>query len=276
MHSKYTGVAHNAAEALLIHTHEALNEPLKRIGRVLMKSLFLTLFLLAFGTVTFAQTDTSKSKLEDDHPAVAKRFDEATSTLKEMFGAPDKGVPSDLLSHAKCVVIIPNQKKAGLGFGGSYGRGFATCRRSSSSAQWSAPAPVFLGGGSWGAQIGGSSTDILMLVMNDKGVQKLLSSKFKVGVDASAAAGPVGRTVAADTNIKLDSEILTYSRTKGLFAGIDINGAEVKQDDKSTKDVYGREVPFTQILNGQIRTPGSAREFIAEVHRDFAEARASK
>ena len=241
-----------------------------------MKSLFLTLLLLAFGVVSFGQTAPSKSKLEDEHPAVSKRLDEAAATLKEMFAAPDKGVPSDLLSHAKCVVVIPNEKKAALGIGGSYGRGFGTCRLSNNTAQWSAPAPVFLGGGSWGAQIGGTSTDILMLVMNDKGVQKLLSSKFKVGVDASAAAGPIGRTVAADTNIKLDSEILTYSRSKGLFAGIDINGAEVKQDDKTTKDLYGQEVSFTQILNGQVRTPPAARQFIAEVHRNFTEARASK
>ncbi|MBV9147360.1 MAG: lipid-binding SYLF domain-containing protein, partial [Acidobacteria bacterium] len=154
--------------------------------------------------------------------------------------------------------------------------GFASCRTANNLEAWSAPAPVFLGGGSWGAQIGGESTDLLLLVMNDKGAQKLLSSKFKVGVDASAAAGPIGRTAAADTNIKLDSEILTYSRAKGLFAGIDINGAEVKQDDRTTRDLYGKVVPFSQILSGQVRTPAPAREFVAEVHRDFAEARASK
>ena len=239
-----------------------------------MKSLFLTLLLLAFGCVAFGQT--SKQKLEDNHPAVANRLDSATSMLKDIFAAPDKGVPSDLLSNAKCVIAIPGEKKGALVIGGSYGRGFATCRASNNAEAWSAPAPVFLGGGSWGAQIGGQSTDLLMLVMDDKGAQKLLSSKFKVGVDASAAAGPVGRTAAADTNWKLDSEILTYSRSKGLFAGIDINGAEVKQDDKTTNDLYGKGVPFTQILNGQVRTPAPAREFVAEVHRDFAEARASK
>ena len=242
-----------------------------------MKSLFLTLLLLAFGAVSFAQTnDTAKSKLEENHPAVADRLDEATKMLKDIFAAPDQGVPSDLLAKAKCVIAIPNEKKAAFGIGGNYGRGFATCRLSNNSAAWSAPAPVFLGGGSWGAQIGGKSTDILMLVMNDKGAQQLLSSKFKIGADASAAAGPVGRTAAASTNWKLDSEILTYSRSKGLFAGIDINGAEIKQDDKTTKDLYSSVVPFQQILNGQVRTPASARDFIAEIHRDFAEARASK
>ena len=239
-----------------------------------MKSLLLTMLLLAFGCLAFGQT--SKEKLEENHPAVSSRLDAATSMLKEIFAAPDKGVPSDLLSHAKCVIAIPGEKKAALGIGGNYGRGFATCRAANNPESWSAPAPVFLGGGSWGAQIGGSSTDLLMLVMDEKGAQKLLSSKFKVGVDASAAAGPVGRTAAADTNWKLDSEMLTYSRTKGLFAGIDINGAEVKQDDKTTNDLYGKDVTFGQILNGQVRTPAPAREFIAEVHRTFAEARASQ
>lgn len=242
-----------------------------------MKSLFLTLLLLAFGVVSFASSDdTSKSKLEANHPAVADRLQEATSMLKEIFAAPDQGVPSDLLAKAKCVIAIPNEKKAAFGVGGNYGRGFATCRATNNPESWSAPAPVFLGGGSWGLQIGGKSTDILMLVMNDKGAQQLLSSKFKIGADASAAAGPVGRTAAAGTNWKLDSEILTYSRSKGLFAGIDINGAEIKQDDKTTEDLYGKSVPFQQILNGQVRTPAPAREFISEIHRDFAEARASK
>jgi len=245
-----------------------------------MRNLFLTLLLIALGCSAFGQSSddasaATSSKLNDRHPEVAKRLDAATQTLKDIFAAPDKGIPSEMLSKAKCVVVIPGEKKAALGLGGSYGRGFATCRESNNGEAWSAPAPVFLGGGSFGAQIGGESGDIVMLVMNDKGTQKLLSSKFKVGVDASAAAGPVGRTAAADTNIKLDSEILTYSRAKGLFAGIDINGAEVKQDDSTTKDLYGNMVAFTQILNGQVRTPGPAREFVAEVHRDFAEARAS-
>jgi lipid-binding SYLF domain-containing protein len=242
-----------------------------------MKSLFLTLLLLAFGVVSFAQSDdTSKSKLEANHPAVADRLQDATTMMKEIFAAPDQGVPSDLLSKAKCVIAIPNEKKGAFVIGGNYGRGFATCRLANNTEAWSAPAPVFLGGGSFGVQLGGKSTDLLMLVMNDKGTQQLLSSKFKIGADASAAAGPVGRTAAASTNWKLDSEILTYSRSKGLFAGIDINGASVKQDDNTTTDLYGKAVPFNQILTGQVRTPPEAREFVAEVHRDFAEARASK
>jgi lipid-binding SYLF domain-containing protein len=240
-----------------------------------MKSFFSTLCLVVFASFALAQS-SAKSALEEKHPAVADRLDEATSMLKDIMGAPDKGVPSELLSRAKCVIVIPNEKKAAFGIGGNYGRGFATCRAVNNPESWSAPAPVFLGGGSWGAQIGGKSTDLLMLVMDDKGAKQLLASKFKIGVDASAAAGPVGRTAGADTNWKLDTQIVTYSRTKGLFAGIDINGAEVKQDDKTTGDLYGKQVAFQQILNGQVRTPAPAREFIAEVHRDFAEARASR
>jgi lipid-binding SYLF domain-containing protein len=231
---------------------------------------------LGFGCFAFAQTSTTSDKDTNVPSKIADRLDESTLTLQQIFNAPDSGVPTELLSKAKCVILIPNEKKGALGFGGSYGRGFATCRTANNVDRWSAPAPVFLGGGSWGAQIGGESTDVLMLVMDQKGVQKLLSSKFKIGVDASAAAGPIGRRAGADTDWKLNSEILTYSRSKGLFAGIDLNGAEVKQDDSTTKDLYGRVVPFTQILSGQVRTPADAHKFIAEVHKDFAEARASK
>lgn len=241
-----------------------------------MKSFALSLLLIALGCFAFGQSDDTNTKTGSPSPTISGRLDAGTSMLKDIFAAPDKGVPSDLLSNAKCVIAIPGEKKGALIIGGSYGRGFATCRAANNQESWSAPAPVFLGGGSWGAQIGGSSTDLLMLVMDDKGAQQLLDSKFKVGVDASAAAGPVGRTAAAGTDWKLNSEILTYSRSKGLFAGIDINGAEVKQDESTTKEIYGRVVPFNQILNGQVRTPAPAREFVAEVHRDFAEARASK
>jgi SH3 domain-containing YSC84-like protein 1 len=241
-----------------------------------MKRFALSMLLIALGCFAFGRSDDTNTKTGSLSPTISGRLDAATSMLKDIFAAPDKGIPSDLLSNAKCVIAIPGEKKGALIIGGNYGRGFATCRSANNSEAWSAPAPVFLGGGSWGAQIGGTSTDLLMLVMDDKGAQQLLDSKFRVGVDASAAAGPVGRTAAAGTDWKLNSEILTYSRSKGLFVGIDINGAEVKQDESTTKDLYGRVVPFNQILNGQVRTPAPAREFVAEVHRDFAEARASE
>lgn len=241
-----------------------------------MKSLFLTLVLLTLGCFAFAQTASTSDKDNNVSSKIGDRLDSSASTLQEIFAAPDSGIPTELLSKAQCVIMIPGEKKGALGIGGSYGRGFATCRTATNTDRWSAPAPVFLGGGSWGAQIGGESTDLLMLVMDTKGVQKLLSSKFKIGADASAAAGPVGRKAEASTDWKLNSEILTYSRSKGAFAGIDLNGAVVKQDDSTTKDLYGRMIPFTQILSGQVRTPADAHKFIAEVHKDFAEARASK
>jgi lipid-binding SYLF domain-containing protein len=241
-----------------------------------MKSLFLTVMFLALACFAFGQSATSDSTGKQDDSKVADRLQNSTDTLHEIFGAPDKGIPEELLTKAKCVIVIPGMKKAGFVIGGRYGRGFSTCRLNNNTATWSAPAPVFLGGGSWGAQIGAEGVDVVMLVMDDKGVQHLLSSAFKVGVDASAAAGPVGRSASADTSWKLNSELLTYSRAKGLFAGIELNGAEVKQDGDTTRGLYGKDVTFRQILAGQVRTPAEARNFIAEVHRDFAEARASK
>ena len=248
-----------------------------------MKRLF-ALFVLAVSTVCLAQTDTSakddtKSKTDAKYSTdqtagkTSDRAESAATVLQEIFAAPDKGVPEDLLGSAKCAIVIPGMKKAGFVVGGRYGRGFATCRAANG---WSAPAPVFLGGGSWGAQIGGEAVDVLMLVMNDKGMQQLLSSKFKIGVDASAAAGPIGRSASADTNWKLNSELLTYSRAKGLFAGIELNGSSVKQDDDTTKELYGKVIPFNTILTGKVPTPAPARPFIAEIQKDFREARASK
>lgn len=253
-----------------------------------MKRLFV-LFVLAASTVCLAQTDTSSTKKDDtkskndakystDQTAgkTADRAQGAATVVQEIFAAPDKGVPEDLLASAKCAIVIPGMKKAGFVVGGRYGRGFATCRTTSGGNGWSAPAPVFLGGGSWGAQIGGEAVDVVMLVMNDKGMQQLLSSKFKIGVDASAAAGPVGRSASADTNWKLNSELLTYSRAKGLFAGIELNGAEVKQDNDTTKELYGKDVSFNTILAGKVPTPAVTRPFIAEIQKNFREARASK
>ncbi len=248
--------------------------------------MFCALACFAFGQSNASDSSATTTKThkavqsdntgKQDDSKVAERLQNATDTLHEIFGAPDKGIPEELLSKAKCVIVIPGMKKAGFVIGGRYGRGFSTCRLANNTMAWSAPAPVFLGGGSWGAQIGAEGVDVVMLVMDDKGVQHLLSSKFKVGVDASAAAGPVGRSASADTSWKLNSELLTYSRAKGLFAGIELNGAEVKQDEDTTKGLYRKDVTFRQILAGQVRPPAEARPFLAEVHRDFAEARASK
>ncbi|HXB22079.1 MAG TPA: lipid-binding SYLF domain-containing protein [Candidatus Solibacter sp.] len=258
-----------------------------------MKRFFLlTTFLAAFGLCGLAQTNPDQStstgtsntkatkaerdaenRAEKSDDKAAERAQKAAEALKEIMNTPDKGVPSEILSGAKCVIMIPSVKKAGFIIGARYGRGYATCRTPNG---WSAAAPVFLGGGSYGAQIGAEGVDLLLVVMNDKGVQKLLSSKFEIGVDASAAAGPVGRSASAGTDWKLNSEILSYSRAKGLFAGVELSGAKVRQDDDTTKQLYGRVVPFREILSGKIPTPPDARDFVAEVQRDFREARASK
>ncbi len=213
-----------------------------------------------------ADTDKSDSK-------AAERAENAARVLSEIMNTPDKGIPSEILSNAKCVIVIPGVKKAGFIVGARYGRGYSTCR---TSTAWTAPAPVFMGGGSYGAQIGAEGVDLVLVVMNDKGVQKLLSSKFEIGVDASAAAGPVGRSASAGTNWKLDSEILSYSRAKGLFAGVELSGAKIRQDDDTTKELYGRVIPFRDILSGSVPTPRAAQAFIAEVQRDFRESRASR
>ena len=244
-----------------------------------MKSILLFLVLvLALGIPAIAQKDTdqntdNKQSMKQDEGKVADRAEAAARVLEEIAAAPDKGIPGTVLAKAKCVIVIPGVKKAGFIVGGRYGRGYATCRNANS---WSAPAPTFLGGGSYGAQIGGEGVDLVLLVMNDQGVQKLFSSKFEIGVDASAAAGPVGRSVSAGTDVKLNSEILSYSRAKGLFAGVELNGAKLKQDNDSTKDLYGHEVPFRDILNGQVQTPPAAQSFIQEVQKTFVEARTEK
>jgi lipid-binding SYLF domain-containing protein len=241
--------------------------------------LLLTCILL-FGLFAIAQNPPdqdakSDAKTKDtdtkEEGKAAERAATAARVLSEITSAPDKGIPIKVLSSAKCVIVIPGVKKAGFIVGGRYGRGYATCRTPNG---WSAPAPVFLGGGSYGAQIGGEGVDLVLLVMNDTGVQKLLSSKFEIGVDASAAAGPIGRSASAGTDWKLNTEILSYSRAKGLFAGIELNGAKLKQDEDTTKELYSKAIPFTEILSGKVPTPPQARAFIAEVQKDFQEARA--
>jgi lipid-binding SYLF domain-containing protein len=240
--------------------------------------LFLLIFALGLGVPALAQKDTdqtndNKQTTKQDEGKVADRAEASARVLQEITAAPDKGIPGTVLGKAKCAIVIPGVKKAGFIVGARYGRGYATCRTGNG---WSAPAPVFLGGGSYGAQIGGEGVDLVLLVMNDQGVQKLLSSKVEIGVDASAAAGPIGRSVSAATDAKLNSEILSYSRAKGLFAGVELNGAKLKQDADSTKELYGHDVPFRDILNGQAQTPPAARPFIEEVQKDFAEARSEQ
>jgi SH3 domain-containing YSC84-like protein 1 len=193
-----------------------------------------------------------------------KRMDAAASVLDEVMGTPDKGIPEELLDSAKCVAVIPSMIKIGFVFGGRHGRGIATCRTTSG---WSAPAPFSVTGGSWGLQIGGEAIDVVMLVMNDNGMEKMLSSKFKIGADASAAAGPVGRHVQGETDWKMRAEVLTYSRARGAFAGVTVNGASITQDKDGTRILYGRMIPSAQILKGQVKAPQGSHQFMAAVKK---------
>jgi SH3 domain-containing YSC84-like protein 1 len=191
------------------------------------------------------------------------RNEKAAQVLKEIMDAPDKGIPHDLLQTAKCIAIIPGDKKFAFIFGGSYGRGVATCR---TGHGWSAPMFIAMDGGSVGYQIGGSSTDIVLLFMNDHALHSLLSDKFKLGADASVAAGPVGRDAAAGTDLKLNAEILSYSRTKGVFAGVSLDGAVVQADKSGDQALYGDSVNAHGILDGEVRIPASARNLMHVLH----------
>ena len=183
-----------------------------------------------------------------------KRVGKAAIVLDEVMGTPEKGIPSDLLSKAHCVAVIPGMKKLGLGLGGKYGKGLLACRRSDGKG-WSAPTTIRIEGGSIGFQIGGSSTDIVLLVMNESGKAKLLSSKATLGADASVAGGPVGRTASAQTDLQMTAEILSYSRSRGLFAGISLEGASLRPAHKDNKRIYGRDVTPKQILAGEVQAP---------------------
>lgn len=191
-----------------------------------------------------------------------ERLQRASEVLNQMVQAPDKGIPEEVLSHAKCIAIVPHLVKGGLGFGGKHGRGVATCR---TAEGWSAPAFISIGGGSWGLQIGVESVDLIMLVMNDKGMQQLLSSKFQVSGEGSAAAGPVGRHASAGTDWKLETEMLTYSRSKGAFAGLTLEGAVIQQDNDSTTAIYGKDIAFKSVLLGKVPTPEVAAPFVHSV-----------
>ena len=186
----------------------------------------------------------------------------SSDVLHSIIEAPDRGIPEEVLSSSKCIVVVPHLVKGGFIVGGEHGRGIATCRTADG---WSAPAFISVGGGSWGLQIGLEGVDLVMLVMNDHGFQHLLSSKFQIGGDASASAGPVGRHASADTDWKLNSEILTYSRSKGIFAGITLDGAVVEQDNDSTRAIYGRDRSFRTILSGKVAAPKSTMGFMKAV-----------
>ena len=221
--------------------------------------------------LTLAMSGAMYAKDQDDKASdQIKRIDSAASVLEEIMGAPDKGIPQEVFESAKCVAVVPSMIKGGFIVGARYGKGYATCRTPNG---WSAPAPITIAGGSWGLQFGGEAVDLVMLVMNDKGMEHLLSSKFKLGAEASAAAGPVGRQAEANTDWKMRAEVLSYSRARGVFAGLELNGAVVKQDDDDTRLLYGKEVSFKDILTGRIPPPAGTQKFIATVRKYASEAK---
>ncbi len=198
---------------------------------------------------------------------VAKRLDYSADVLSDMMKASDKGIPQDLMDKAHCVVVVPNLKKAGFIVGAKYGRGFAMCRRTSGTG-WTAPAPIRIEGGSFGLQIGGTEQDIILLVMNDNGMKHLLSNKFTLGADASAAAGPVGRAASAETDAEMHAEMLSYSRSRGIFGGLTLEGATLRPDDDASKELYGREVSNRDILTGGVKTPAAAARLETLLNRN--------
>jgi lipid-binding SYLF domain-containing protein len=216
-----------------------------------MQTLRVVFFVLFVSTLSLAET-------------AAQRAESAATVLNEIMSAPDKGIPEEILGSAKCIAVVPSLLKGGFVFGGAHGRGMATCKTENG---WSAPAPFSVNGGSFGLQIGVQGVDLVMTVMNDRGMQALLSSQFKLGADASAAAGPVGRHAEGATDWKLHAEVLTYSRARGLFAGITLNGAVIHQDEAATRELYGRMVPFRTILTGAAATPTGGEPFVGAVRK---------
>jgi SH3 domain-containing YSC84-like protein 1 len=243
----------------LHHVIAALSEPLAfdefnpEMEITMLKRILAVTILIAIASLTAVASDR-----DDD----VNRTQKAAQVFKEIMNTPDQGIPSGLLESAKCIAIIPGDKKFAFVFGGSYGRGIATCRIEHG---WSAPMFVAIDGGSVGYQIGGSSTDLVMLFMNDHALQSLMSDKFKLGADASVAAGPVGRNAAASTDLKLNAEILSYSRSKGIFAGVSLDGAVMQADKSGDKAMYGDDVNRHEILDGKVAVPASARELVEEL-----------
>ncbi|MFZ0200331.1 MAG: lipid-binding SYLF domain-containing protein [Candidatus Sulfotelmatobacter sp.] len=219
----------------------------------MLKRILAVTILTAIASLTAVASDR-----DDD----VNRTQKAAQVFKEIMNTPDQGIPSNLLESAKCIAIVPGDKKFAFIFGGSYGRGLAICR---TEHGWSAPMFVAIDSGSVGYQIGGSSTDIVMLFMNDHALQSLMSDKFKLGADASVAAGPVGRNAAAGTDLKLNAEILSYSRSKGIFAGVSLDGAVMQADKSGDKAMYGDDVNRHEILDGKVAVPASARELVEEL-----------
>jgi SH3 domain-containing YSC84-like protein 1 len=223
---------------------------------------WIALFCLAGAATLTAHAASDKATLDS-------RVTAATDTIRQIMLTPDKAIPNSVARQATCIAVIPGMKKGAFIFGAEYGRGVVTCR---TGHGWSAPAFITLGGGSFGLQLGGQSTDVVLVAVNDKGFQDLLKSKFKIGGDAAASAGPVGRNTQAATDWKLNAELLTYSRSKGLFAGIDLTGTSVTQSTDDTTAYYGAPHSFEDLLHGNVPVPDDAKPFVRTIAKYFAAA----
>ena len=231
-----------------------------------MKKFAILIVLVCLSALGWAADKSDKQQAAD-------RLETSGQVLHEIMSAPDKGIPDEVFSGAKCVAVVPHMVKAGFIFGAKRGRGVATCR---TTEGWSAPAFFTVTGGSWGAQIGVEGVDWVMMIMNEKGMQHLMSDKFQVGGEASASAGPVGRHASAGTDCKADTEILSYSRSKGLFAGATLEGAWVKQDEDATKAIYPEGTTSQAVLNGKVQTPAAAEPFLSVVRSAYTKVNAKK
>jgi lipid-binding SYLF domain-containing protein len=209
---------------------------------------------------------TAVTSLFAAEPDTPKRLQASAEAFKDVMGTPDKSIPQDLLNKSQCIIIVPGLKKGAFIIGAKYGKGFVACRKKD-GVGWSAPAAVRVEGGSFGLQIGGSETDVFMLVMNPKGMNRLLSTKFTLGGDASAAAGPVGRSTQAETDAAMTAEILTWSRSKGLFAGISLSGSTLRPDEDWNTEMYGRTITNREVLTTPVPPPASAAPLMAELNR---------
>ena len=228
-----------------------------------MKKLAVVLVVVCLWTAAFAADEPVKESRASD------RVQAAADVLNEIQSAPDSGIPQDILGRAECVAVVPSMLKGGFIVGAKYGRGLASCRNPKG---WSSPAFFTVTGGSFGFQIGGQAVDLVMLIMNDEGMQRLLSSQFALGADASVAAGPVGRHAEGNTDWKMRAQILTYSRARGVFAGVSLNGAVVKQDKDSTREFYGHMVTFKAALTGEVEPPAGSNPFLSSLAKWAQEA----
>jgi lipid-binding SYLF domain-containing protein len=244
----------------------ARKEVTLRMGRKKVKQMKKLMTFVAVLSMTSIAWAGSGREATDD------RLEHAGRVIHEIMAAPDRGIPEEVLEHARCIAVVPHMLKGGFVFGAENGRGVATCRTSNG---WSAPAFFTITGGSWGLQIGVEGVDLVMIIQNEDGMRHLINSNFELGGDASAAAGPVGRHASADTDWKLNTEVLTYSRAKGLFAGLTLTGAAIRRDDDSTEATYGHDVSTRHILEGTEAVPASARSFLDAVMNAKAQALAS-